>query len=118
MELLILQVIRGEKHWRELESIGISVKFIEDSLHIEDRTKITVKPAIKDVALGFLRHRFSNELSTWATVILGLTAINFSEIEQDSVGEKILDALWEASTNNHIDSDIMEIIEDIALKVD
>lgn len=93
----ILQIVRGERPWADVRSIGMTVT-LEPTGYVAD-----VPPGLDDatagatdVARGLLRHLAQpRELRAWAFVVL-TSPINLA-LEDNPAGETLLDALHAAS---------------------
>ena len=113
---LLLAVARGQTDWREIERLGVTPA-------LDRRPPEWIEPAAlpitavspADLATGFLTHLPSSRgLQEWAQAIEMCGCFDLASLEDDPVGELLLDALWSASYGEPIAVDSVEAIRSIA----
>src|SRR5438552_571690 len=92
----ILQVVRGERPWTDLDEIGIRVQIQDDRCTFQNPRGIEVAADVHDLAKGFLAYRHDpRKLREWAFVIEA-SDVDL-DVEKHPQGEILLNALWSAS---------------------
>lgn len=100
---LILEAVRGRRTWDELESIGITVSFLEADAVIENPHGHVAVAEPKDVAEGFLNHATDAEqLREWAAILLAGASFVQLNLEGHTYGEVLLEGLWDASAGEPV----------------
>jgi hypothetical protein len=95
----IQQFVLGLADVTALEPLGIEVAFERGGMTMRDRSTQEVRPSIAELATGYVASwaQGSEVLQRWAQVILGLTAVDLSALEDAPEGEALLEAIWDAS---------------------
>ena len=116
---ITLGVIRGDRALDTLTQIGIDISCEDGFYKLESGNfDVVVAPTASDLALGILRYtsRKKDELRKWAFFVLGESgAIDLSKLESHPQGEVLIDALWEASFQGAIKSEVIALAEEINL---
>ena len=101
---LAVQIVRGDRPLADVARLGVSVSITPLFFTLDEPPRMRpVVPTIDDVAVGFLTHlREPDELREWATVVLGITAIDLSALHDDPQGEAMFEGLWAASTGEAV----------------
>ena len=100
---LILEVVRGQRGWDELESVGITVRLREDDAVIENPHGHMAVAEPKDVAEGLLNHATDvEELRSWAALLLASAPFVQLNLEGHAYGEVLLEGLWDASAGEPV----------------
>lgn len=94
---VILRVVRGERDWRDLSNLGITISFEDEKTHVSNPRGVVAIAGPKDIAAGLIAYRSRPEdLRIWARIILSAVPfLDLSLIEQPA-GDLLLDALWDA----------------------
>lgn len=109
---LVLEFVRGRRHWRDLERVGVIVSFMDDGCDCEGAGSVVVAPSMRDVAEGLLHYLEGREsdLRRWASVVLAASAvIDLGGLEQHPDGERMISALWDASGGEQIGEEVIEL---------
>lgn len=94
---VILEVVRGERPWRELATVGIRITFDGNATHAENQRKVVAVARPADVAKGLIAHEANPlELQEWARVMLAGVSFLDLDLEDQPDGDILLDALWNA----------------------
>jgi hypothetical protein len=110
---LVRQVVRGERPWTDLRTIGIDVQLAGNHCIFQNPRNIEVCADIHDLAKGFLAHLHdARQLREWAFVL------EASDVElgweDHPAGETLLNALWSASFGEPIGTDVIKTLEQLA----
>lgn len=111
---ILLAVTRGDTPLNALRDIGIEIDLKDDGFYsFKSALEVEVTPTVADLATGILRYRSGkgDELRKWAFFLLAETAIDFCNIESHSQGEVLINALWDASFEGGISSEVIEAAE-------
>lgn len=110
---VVRQVIRGERPWTDLRTIGIDVQLVGNRCTFENPRNIEVKADIHDLAKGFLAHLHdARQLREWAFVVEA-SDVELC-VEEHPAGETVLNALWSASFGEPLSEDIRKTLEQLA----
>jgi hypothetical protein len=109
----IRQVVRGERPWTDLQTIGMSIRLEGNQWSVENPSHLSAAADVHDLARGFLAHLAnSRALREWAFVV---EAIDVDlDAESHPAGETLRTALWDASFGNPISPDVVQTIERVA----
>lgn len=112
-ENVILRVVRGERSWHSLRTIGIKIERLKDGWNMQNCEMLAVKPSDSDFAIGFLKYKDRPEaLKEWASLILASVGfLDIDSLSDSSYGEILLDALWDASTGEGLDAGAVRVAE-------
>lgn len=109
-QTLVLQFVRGERNWQDLAHVGVIVSFMDDGCDCEGGGTVVATPSLRDVAQGLVQYLGGREvdLRRWASVVLAASAvIDLSALEHDPEGERLLSALWDASSGEPLEEDVV-----------
>ncbi len=110
---VVRQVVRGERPWTDLRTIGIEVQLDGSRCTFQNPRDVEVSADIHDVARGFLAHRHdAHKLREWAFV-LESSDVEL-RLEDHPAGETLLNALWSASFGEPISEDVFKTLEQLA----
>lgn len=115
-EAVVLEFARGERDWRDLELVGLTVSFMDDGCDCDGAGTVVAAPSVRDVAQGFIRHLEAREidLRRWASVMLAASAVmDLSRLEKHPEGERIISALWDASGGEPVDEDVIRLLRSL-----
>jgi hypothetical protein len=103
IESLVIGFVRGERSWRELGQIGVSVAAGPGVFNLEaDTTLPTVLVEAADVATGLVAsHRLGAD-STWAQTLLAATFVDLSELHVTRDGRTLLEAIWDVASGGRM----------------
>lgn len=111
---LIQQVVRGERPWTDLASIGIDVQFEGNRCLIANPRGIVATADVHDVAAGLLAHQHDpHELQEWAYILEASSTFLDLDVEQHPSGDALLDAVWRASFGEPLPADIIQLAEQL-----
>ena len=114
---VVLGVIRGEVSIDRLSTIGIKIDSNDGLYELESGNfNTTVTPSVYDVALGLLRYssRKRNAVRSWSFFLLAeCGAIDLVAVESHPQGELLIRALWDASFEGRITSEVVAAAEAI-----
>src|SRR5262245_9646877 len=95
---LVLQVVRGQRPWADLEAIGVTITRQDNSYVVENRRRVTAVARAEDIAQGLLAYqRDRAALKEWASILLAGAPILDLALEDHPDGDVLLGALWDAS---------------------
>lgn len=111
----ILEIVRGERPLHELAAAGIEIRQNGNSQELYNPNGIVVMPDVVDVAKGLLAFRFEPEtLRTWASLVLsGSAFIDLTALDSTSLGEILLNALWDASFSGSVSLEAFEAAREL-----
>jgi hypothetical protein len=116
---LILQVVRGERHWSDLATIGIEVVFEGDAImRVKSPRGIEAVARSSDIASGLLAYRSNSVASQdWARVVLA--GIPFLELDLDEqpIGDILLDALSDARFGQEVSDQAYSVARQYARRI-
>ena len=115
-ESIVIQVVRGQKPWTVLQSVGINITFKNELCQVEGKGSMVVTPTIEDFTLGFIRLRSDPmALKLWAAVMLAASAvIDFAEIEKHPSGDAFVEILWALAAGEPITDKAVNLIEKLS----
>lgn len=112
-QLVMRQVIRGERPWTDLQSVGIGIRLETGRCVLENPPHITAPASIADLARGFLAHRHDpRALREWAFVVEAIDAS--VDVENHPHGDLVMRTVWDASFGNPVDASVVQIMEQLA----
>ena len=99
---LIRAFVRGDRDASVLSELGVELGLASTGYWIDARNAqpfAAVEVTVADVATGFVAAcgGSPDDLRRWAFVVLGLTEIDLSCLDDDPDGEALRGALWDAS---------------------
>ena len=95
---VIRQVIRGERPWTDLRTVGINIDLQGSHCTIGNPHGLTADADIRDLAHGLLANLHdSSALRTWAFVLEAESLVNWGDAEHQPQWEPLWDAVWSAS---------------------
>ena len=112
---LILEVVRGERSWCALASLGIAVVMRDGTYEVTNPRRWRAVAGAADVAYGLVRHQGQPEaLRRWASVLL--SGATFLELALDDhlAGDLLLSALWDASFGDPLVGEVLHVVEQVA----
>lgn len=102
-------VVRGDKTWRDLNSLGISVDVSNENVQVFTTLERPVRVSAADVARGWLRHVDNDiELREWARFVHGAVGLIELAFEDHPLGESLLDGLWRISFGEPVPRNVTE----------
>jgi hypothetical protein len=114
LEQNVIDFIHGKKSWDILEPVGITVSFTNDTAHISEKEIVTVNPDISDIIKGLLKYQEQpSELRKWATIVTGITTIDFKLLQDSKEGQELIEILWDLSGGEKLDKKAFEFIDDL-----
>src|SRR6185503_19707212 len=97
-DAVVRAIVRGERPWTDLRSLGIEFEVGLSSIRILEGLTPPVHVDAKDVAAGLLAHSHdSDSLRDWARVVHGSIGLIELDLEDHPEGDNLLDALWRIS---------------------
>ncbi len=112
---LILQVVRGERPWTDLQSLGITIQLLGMKSIVENPRRVEAVAGASDVARGLLRHRqHPTALREWAQVLMAGIPFLDLELGDNEVGDELLHALWDLVFGEPIPEATFELAERLA----
>ncbi len=110
-EELVRRVVRGERPWTDLRSLGMQLR--PDEGYAADVPPLDAKVNLQDLARGFIVHlQAPHTLREWAFVMEALPT-DF-EADQHPSGEAVMDALWSASFGEPLSNVQVELLKTLA----
>ncbi|HJT76319.1 MAG TPA: hypothetical protein VJ739_03880 [Gemmataceae bacterium] len=110
-EELIRLVVRGERPWTELRSLGIELRPEEG--YAAEVPPLDLQVNVGDLAQGFRAHlQNPRALKEWAFVMEALPT-DF-EAEQHPSGEAVMNALWSASFGEPLSAEQIDLLKNLA----
>jgi hypothetical protein len=111
VEQIVREVVRGERPWTDLRSLGMDVR--PEKGKADNLRPVDVKIGIHDLARGFMAHSHDPAaLRAWAFVMEALDA-DFDAVTAHPAGEHMWDAIWSASFGNPLEEAQLRLIEEI-----
>jgi hypothetical protein len=105
--IIIREVVRGERNWRDLQKHSIGVDVAADAVREISVAEAPVKVFAHDVAHGWLRYAADERaLREWARFVHGAVGIVALELDDHPLGDALLDMLWRATFNEPITPDM------------
>lgn len=94
---LLLEVVQGKKHWRELPTHGVDVRFYAGKWKFPPSIGEPLRPSLQDLVQGMRASLHDPAaLAEWAQFILA--ASDFIELESlGDRGEQLQECLWDLS---------------------
>jgi hypothetical protein len=114
-ERLIRAVVRGEKSWHDLSSLGIAILPLDTGFEVLNNDQIRGAATASDVAAGVVH--FSNEgeaLREWASILLGAASFVDLSLNTHPRGEELLDILWDLSFGEPLSRGALSLASQIA----
>jgi hypothetical protein len=109
----ILQVVRGERPWTDLRTLGIDIRLEGNRCDTKNPQHLSATADVHDIARGFMAYRQDpRALREWGFIMEALDVD--LDVEQHPAGDLVLNALWDASFGNPIEADVWQTIEDLA----
>ena len=113
-EETILEFVRGERPWNELQAVGIRIKLDGDRCEVENPRQIIAVANAHDLAQGLLKYLSDREkLRTWAFIVQAASVFVDLDVEQHPNGEVLLDALWNAAHGNPVAEESVQAAEQL-----
>jgi hypothetical protein len=110
-EELVRRVVRGERPWTDLRSLGMNIQPEEG--YVADVPPLDLQVSIPDLARGFVFHLGEpRALREWAFVMEALPT-DFAA-ENHPSGALVMDALWSASFGDPLSEVQTELLKDVA----
>ena len=107
---MILEVVRGQRSWKDLGQLGISIRGDGDEYTVENASGIHARAIAKDVAAGLLRFRDAqSDLTEWAKILLIGSSFLELDVEATAEGESLLSSLWDLSFGKPIREEAFEL---------
>jgi hypothetical protein len=105
----LLEVVRGSRPWTDLAAFGVAVRLDDGRRTLTNPRRLTTTASARDLAQGFAKLRHDPAaLREWAFVVEAMDVE--LAVEGDPAGEMLLEALWDASFGNPIDSKRIDAI--------
>lgn len=100
---MIVQAVRGERLWTDLEPVGIRFHREGNRCTPENTRGIKAVATLRDLAHGLLAHLHDlGALKNWAFFLEAESFIDWAEGEDDPSWELLWDAVWCASFGDPI----------------
>ena len=117
-EQAIKEVVEGGRHWRELSEFGVTVRVTTAEVQvIGDGPPVCV--GATELARGWLRHASSEHaLREWARFVHGAVGLVELCVDEDPLGEQLLDGLWRVSFGERISEDMHVIARRVLIAKD
>lgn len=115
---LILQVVRGEKPWTDLARLGITIVFEGSATRVDNPRGMVAVAQPVDIAQGLLEYRDRpDDLRAWARVILAGVPFLDLALDDQPVGDILLDALWDATFGRQLADEAIRTAEQLVGQV-
>jgi hypothetical protein len=103
-EALIRQIVRGEREWSDLATIGILILPVADGYEIVNDRQLSVVIGSQDVAAGIIRLAATPErLTSWASLLMAGSLFTELDLGSSPDGEILLNALWDLMGGAQLD---------------
>lgn len=113
MKDVVVGFARGERPFSDLQRAGIPVKVAGKGLTFSARTPTLPPVSMLDVALGLMHYSAHPEgRRLWGLGLEGVLELA-DEFENDSRGEILLDAIWDASFLNAVNPKHLDVAREI-----
>lgn len=100
--------IRGETGWDTLAKLGLTRSQSPNGVVIAIPADFpVVRPSLAEVASGLISHEAAQR-QEWATLLLALDNVDLVDLEHDSRGPTLLEAIWDAARGRVSDSALDE----------
>jgi hypothetical protein len=114
-ERLIRAVVRGEKGWHDLSSLGIAILPLDNGFEVLNNDQMRGVATASDVAAGIVH--FSNDgetLREWASILLAAASFVDLNLKTHPRGEELLDTLWDLSFGEPLSRGALSLASQIA----
>jgi hypothetical protein len=109
----VLQVVRGERPWTDLRTVGMEVELEGNRCVVRNPRDVEVTANVHDLAKGFRAYLHDpRKLKEWAFVVEAADVD--LEVEGHPAGDTLLNALWRASFGEPLGEDVVKVIEQLA----
>jgi len=99
----ILEVVSGDRHWRDLENVGIPVALADRRVAILGQPRVPVRVNLAQVAGGWLRHSGNErDLREWACLLHAGVSLVDLDLGESAEAEALRDALWRVAFGEEI----------------
>ena len=113
----VLDVVRGEKPWRELRDYGIGIRLVGSDVKVLADAVAPVKATAADTARGWLRlSGDASALREWARVLHGAVSIVELDFNADPESDNLLDALWRVAFGERITEEMNNTARKVLMK--
>jgi len=111
---VVRAVVRGDRPIEALSGAGIQLESTKGGLRVDIPAGFKVELPLVDLAFGLLASwARGTELREWASTILAVSEIEFTEIDSRD-GEALLDALWTAAAGEGVSDVSLEAARQLA----
>ena len=111
---LIRQVVRGEKPWTDLRTVGIDVRLDGGRCAIDNPGHLTASADVQDLACGLLAYLPDpSALRTWAFILEAESFVDWGDAERHPAWETLWDALWSASFGDPVPEEAIRTAEEL-----
>jgi hypothetical protein len=113
---ILRDFVRGERDWEDLTALGARLSFDTDGLHLDEPADAPVyEPSIGEVAAGLMCHwAVGTTLRDWARIVLATGMLELSGLEDQSEGDLLLEAIWDAAQGTEISALQLDVARRLA----
>jgi hypothetical protein len=98
MTAVTLGFVRGERDWRSLEDIGVSIALRDGQVAVVGSVPTPIVAKAQDVAAGWLHHADRKDvLRTWAQIVMGAVGLIELDLRETGDEDALKEALWTVS---------------------
>src|SRR4051794_30724565 len=102
-EAVALAVVRGERPIADLADVGIHMTFGSQSAVVKP-SPVVVSPTVTDVVAGIRAYQHDPAaLRRWGLFMMAASCVDFDLIEDDPLGDDVIEAVWDASFSGQVD---------------
>ena len=118
---LLLDVVHGKSEWSSLVEAGLDIHYVNGPRQRVWKFTSIPRTAIridsKDIATGILSLKSSyNKLQDWASFVLAADSLfDFAKIEDSSIGDTLIEALWKLAYSKKHSKTIFQLAEKIQI---
>jgi hypothetical protein len=111
---LIRQVVRGERPWTDLRTVGINIQMNGTHCAIDNPGRLTAAADVQDLARGLLAHlQDPRALRTWAFVLEAESFVDWGDAERHPAWEPLWDAVWRASFGDPVPEEAIQMAAEL-----
>jgi hypothetical protein len=113
----ILEVVTGDRHWRDLREVGVSIALSKNRVAILGQPDAPVQVGLLHVAKGWLRHSSNDAaLREWARLVHGGVSLVDLDLGESRAADTMRDLLWRVAFGEPITPEMHDAARECASK--